>query len=75
MREGDRVEYESYMFDKVSKYRKEVISVLKRNGIEGKILNAVQNCMYDYKIENMMRCNRNVKPVDFVKQLICDVIW
>lgn len=53
-------------------FSSKVVECLKRNGIEGRFLNNVENGKYDNKIRRLVLCNSEITPVEFVKQIISE---
>lgn len=67
-------EHEMAIQDKLIEFRKEVVACLKRNGIEGQFTEKVVRGDYDYKMESVIRRGRILTPVQFTKQLVCEVL-
>lgn len=53
-------------------FRSKVIECFIRNGIEGRLLNSLENGIYDSRIERMTLYNPSITPLEFTKNLICE---
>lgn len=67
-------EYEMGIQEKLVEFRKEVVACLKRNGIEGQFTENVVRGTYDHKMESVVRRGVVLTPVQFTKQLVCEVL-